>query len=106
METLKEAFCRRFSCPPDDFVRRALIASLYPQARLLTLFHGDRSERFGLDRSVVAYCGRLRAVGDVEQEVQEYANMPENRRFGRRVLRLRLSGRRLRQLAQTCLTGD
>ena len=38
METLKDAFCRKFSCAPEEFERRALIVALYPHARIFSSF--------------------------------------------------------------------
>lgn len=103
LETLKECYCRRFSCSPDEFESRALAASLYPHARVIASFSFGVSDAFMIDRSLVNYCGRLTTLREIDAELREYAGLPENRQFRRRTLRFRLSGRRLRRLAQECL---
>jgi hypothetical protein len=102
METLKDAFCRKFSCAPEEFERRALMVALYPHARIFTSFGGHRGERFAVDRAVVNYCGLLRSRVDINRELGEFAQLPENRKFSRRFLRIRVSGRRLQRLASLC----
>jgi hypothetical protein len=106
METLKEAFCRKFSCPPEEFERRALLAALYPHARIFTFLGSHHGDRFILDRAVINYCGSLRSRSDVSRELGEYAQLPENRQFSGRFLRIRVSGRRLQRLAAFCWSNE
>ena len=106
IESLKDAFLRKFSCPPDHFERRLLRATLYPHARWLTLFGGYRSERFTVDRALLNYCGRLCSLKEIDGELREYAGMRENRQFSRRALCLRVSGRRLRRVAALCFAPE
>lgn len=102
MPTFKEAYCEKFSCRPEDFGRRAFMKTLYPQALPLALLGGYRSSRFARDRVLIDYCGSLRSFKEVEAEIKEYTQLGENRRFLRRTLRLRVSGRRLARLAAEC----
>ena len=88
INTLKQAFCRTFSFPPEEFERRALLASFYPHARCLTFFGGNKADRFLLDRALVSYCGRLHSTSEVEGELREFATHEVNRQFQRRVLKL------------------
>ena len=102
MQTLKEAFCLKFSCPPEEFERKVFRAVIYPHAWPLTLFNGHRAQRFAIDRAIINYCGSLRSPKEIDAEVREYAQLGENRRFARRRLRIRISGRRLKRLASAC----
>ena len=102
MPTFKEVYCENYSCPPEHFGRQVFMKTLYPQARPLALFGGYRSARFARDRVLVDYCGTLRSFKEVEAEIKEYTQLGENRRFLRRTLRLRVSGRRLARLAAEC----
>ncbi len=102
-ETVQEAFCRTFSWPADDFSRLCLRATLYPHARLLVLFGGHKTDWLSPDRSLVDYCGALRSSRAVDLELRDFARLPENRHFARRVLYLHVSGRRLRALVARCL---
>ena len=61
METLKDAFCRKFSCAPEEFERRALIVALYPHARIFSSFGGHRDDRFVVDRAVVDFRSNRRS---------------------------------------------
>jgi hypothetical protein len=78
------------------------MVALYPHARIFTSFGGHRGERFAVDRAVVNYCGLLRLRVDINRELGEFAQLPENRKFSRRFLRIRVSGRRLQRLASLC----
>ena len=106
IESLKDAFLRKFSCPPDHFERRLLRATLYPHARWLALFGGYRTECFTVDRALLNYCSRLCSLKEIDVELREYAGMRENRRFSRRALCLRVSGRRLRRVAAICFAPE
>ncbi len=106
METLRTASCRKFSCAPEEFERRALAASLYPHAKIFDFLCRGRGGHFDIDRSMVNYCGSLRTLGEIEAELKEYARLRENGRFARRTLRVRISGRRLWVLAQQCFASS
>jgi len=101
-ETLKEAFCRRFGCATEDFNREIFMRTVYPVARWWARCGGYRSDRFVLDRALVAYCGTLKSLKEIDGELKEYASYRENGKFLRRTFRVRLSGRRLRRLAAEC----
>ncbi|MBI5770187.1 MAG: hypothetical protein HZA93_20595 [Verrucomicrobia bacterium] len=101
--TLQAAFCRKFGCTPDQFEQKVFLRSLYPHARLLTFFIGHRAESFALDRALVRYCGRLNSRAAIDAELREFARAPDNARLSRRLLRLRISGRRFRQLTSQIL---
>ncbi len=106
MESLQKAFCRKFSCPPEEFERKAFAAVVYPHVRIFLLLGGYRSDYFGPDRAVVSYCGRLCSRVELDRELGEFAQMPENRKFLRSVLRLRVSGRRIKRLAARCWASN
>ena len=97
-KTLRDAFCRKQACSDEDFLRRAFWRTLYPQAWPLALLAGHRAERFSADRALIAYCGRLTSLHQIDAELAEFSALV-NRSFVRRSCRLRVSGRRLKKLA-------
>lgn len=103
METFRDAYCRRFVCPPLEFERRVFFAVAYPHVRLLLMLGLYSTEHFSPDRALIAYCGILHSMRQLDDEVRDFARLPENRRFSRRVLLLRISGRRLKKLAAECM---
>lgn len=105
METFRQAYCRKFGCPAADFERRVLWAVVFPHVRLLLAMGMYSTDHFSPDRSLIEYCGILHSIRQVGDELHDFGRLGENRRFSRRVLLLRVSGRRLQKLVTECL-GD
>ena len=95
-ETFKERVCHHFELPPQLYGETVLRLTLYPHARWLRLL-GD-SEWLAPDRSFVAEIGRLTRWRGFSEIAWEFERVPQNRRFGRRSLRLRISVSRMRVL--------
>lgn len=100
--TLRQAYCQRHGCAENDFGPRFMAEVLYPQARLLMRLIGASALRFETDLALVTYCGELRTETEIENELRIFAVMPENQQFVRRVLKIRVSGRRFARLAERC----
>jgi hypothetical protein len=103
MATFAEAYCTRTACPPDKFSQRIFWRTLHwhalPFAPFLLL--GDYFES---DRSLIAACGRASRMREVVDETWGFPYHPQNSSWLHRHANLRVSTRRLRDLAATYLT--
>lgn len=95
-ESFQEAFCAQFGVPHGLYGATVLRLTLYPHARWLA---GLSSHRFlDADRSFIARVGRLTRWRSFAGEVLEFRGAPQNRRFLRRNVFLRVSVNRMRIL--------
>ena len=104
MPTFAESYCARTGCPPEEFSRRIFWRTLHwhawPFAPLLLL--GDYFES---DRSLINACGRASRMREVFDEARDFSYNPQNRSWLHRRANLRVSTRRLRDLAAHYLTA-
>lgn len=102
MPTFAETYCARTGCPPEKFSRsvfwRTLHWHAWPFAPFL-LF----GNYFESDRSLIAACGRTSRMREVIDEARDFPYHPQNRNWLHRRANLRISTRRLRDLAATYL---
>ena len=102
--TFAELFCSQYKLAPEDFNRVVFRRSLYAHARLIAglvgMLDGDFFEP---DRDLVRAVATLRRARDFPGEISEFVHHPANRRFARRVLRIRISAGRLRLIFKTTL---
>lgn len=102
MASIAERYCSHHDLAESAFARHALFRSLplharivYPLLRLLPDF-------FAADLEFVRNVGRAHSLRDFAIEAADFKQHPHNTRPVRRVLRLRVSSRKLRrQLAHT-----
>ncbi len=102
-KTLKEAFCERYKCPEDQYMRRAFRKCLYrralPFARILTALS---PEFFQVDLDVIERMGSARNWRELHAELRAFST---NSRLRTRPLRsqfhIRVSGNRIRRLAES-----
>jgi hypothetical protein len=95
-ESFQEIFCAQYAVPPDLYGVTVLRLTLYPHARWLA---GMNAQKFlAPDRSFIATVGRLTRWRGFAGEVHEFQCRPENGRFWRRRVRLRVSVNRMRLL--------
>ena len=95
-ETFKEKVCGHFDIPPERYGETVLRLTLYPHARWLRLFKA--SEWLAPDRNFVAEVGQLTRWRGFSEIAWDFQRAPQNRLFGRRALRLRVSVSRMRVL--------
>lgn len=103
MITFEESYCARHRCTPAQFRRRVFWLTLHRHALLfapLALLGGH----FEIDHELIAACGRARTLRELQEELKDHRNQPENARWLRRWLRLRVSTQRLRRLARQHLS--
>lgn len=94
--TFAEEFCARRNLAPEKYEEFVLNDSFYPAARLLRPVLMLKADFFAADHEFIRRVGRLKRLGGFEAEVQDFLYDPNNRGFLRRVLKLRVSARRLR----------
>ena len=98
---LKSLFCERFDCPPSNFESRALRKCRYFHARLIAPLLGllapGLRER---DLVFIDYFGKAKSRQEATAEIADlhYIDRAEPL-FARRTLRLRISIRKARKLA-------
>jgi hypothetical protein len=100
LATFGERFCARHSVAPGKYEETVLRRSLYPTARVLQPILMLKANHFAADREFIRGVGRLTRFSSFDSEAQDYLYHPNNRGFLRRVLRLRVSIRRLSRMVQ------
>ncbi|HVY70089.1 MAG TPA: hypothetical protein VHH73_09180 [Verrucomicrobiae bacterium] len=103
--TLQQRYCEQTGCPPGQFEEKifneCLPPSAMPLARLVRRF---RPHFFQSDFLAIRYCGEATSFQAIRSEIDSFAQ--ENRDRGgflRRNLKLRISGRRLMDVARQLL---
>lgn len=103
---LGELFCARHGVAPEHCEHEIFRRTLYPWARLvapiLTLLN---PQHFVPDYEFVQRTAKLRSRGKLQGEIVNFLEHPWNAGFGRKVLRLRISTRRMKQLVQVTFNG-
>lgn len=100
-------YCEHSGLPPDQFHRAVLRRTLYPHARLLApLIRFFKPSFFVADYDFVEGVGRVVNRRTFRLEVGDFQSCLENRRFSRRVLRLRVSVGRMAGLVERVLRED
>lgn len=99
-KNFRELYCARCRIEAKDFEQHLFLRALYPSARLLHRLLSEESRRrnFELDFEFVRAVGLLHSRRAFRDESSEFARDPANRGFLRQVLRLRVSGQRVRAI--------
>ncbi len=104
--TFAELYCARHGLEPDAYLPTVFRRALYPHTRLVvTWLRLMDSDYFAADYDLVQAAGRIRSLRDYAGDAVEFNHHPANQGVLRRVLRLRVSVRRLRALIRTTLPG-
>lgn len=102
-ENFQAAFCTQYGVPPMLYGATVLRLTLYPHARWLADTGPHRL--LAPDRSFIDNVGRLNRWRDFSGEAEAFQQLPENGRFWRRRLRLRVSIDRMRVLFSDVMGG-
>lgn len=104
VNTFRERYCFACDCRSDHFGREIFRRCLHPHAWLavpaLMLL---QPEFFAADRELIARVACARILGDINEEIRDYAHDLRNCNWWRGQAQLRLSTRRLRALARAHL---
>lgn len=104
MQNLREAYCARHGCPPEQFARRLFWEALYRHAVVAApLLLWLNYDYFSPDRSLIVHAGDATSVARIREEVRDYFWDSSNRGWLRRTLKLRISGQRLKQISRRYL---
>ena len=99
VETFAEFFCNQRRLPPERYRSAMLRCCLHRRALiflpLLSLFAPNH---FEADYELITGVGLMRTTEALNDEIHAYYDHPDNRRFLRRTLRLRVSVKRLRRV--------
>jgi hypothetical protein len=100
-----EKFCAAHNVHPADYQEAVLRRTLRPMARVLRPVLNLNRDYFASDRELIRDVGRLTRLEDFEAEAMDFSYNPYNRGLFHRVLRLRVSRRRLRALVRDTLNA-
>jgi len=97
-------FCSVKGIKPDKYEQAAFNEALYFHAKLLIglfsiLWPGYCTADYEFIRNV----GKLKRYRDFSHEAEEYAHHPSNQGFWRKVMNVRVSSKKLRNLVKTTL---
>lgn len=97
MPTIAERYCARHRIAADRFARRALFRSLPLQGQLLYPLLDMLPGYFDPDLEFIRDIGRARTLRHFAIDATDFKIHPDNARFPRRWLKLRVSSRKLRR---------
>ena len=101
MPNFEEIYCQRHHCDKGRFRRDLFWKCVPPHAiPLAWLFGGVRGSFFEADREMLAGVAVATRGERISDEVHDFFHHPANRRWLRRVLRIRMSTAKLRLIAQ------
>jgi hypothetical protein len=104
MKTFEEKFCEVSGCSREDFSRKIFWKCLHRHALLLApIILVFRSDYFAPDRELIAHLRRAEKMNDVWEEVRQYFVSPKYHGWLRRRANIRISARRLIELARDYL---
>lgn len=104
MKTFEELFCEAHGYSPAQFRSKVFWRCLTWRGKLFAVFLGGlMGEHFGPDRTFITGAGRATDMAQIRTEVRDYFEDPLNRGWLRQVADIRVSTRRLRNLARRYL---
>jgi len=107
MKTLAEIYCTEHRCAAARFDRRlfwrCLHRSALPIAPLALWLWPDR---FQPDWELIRSAARCSSLRELDEEIRDFTTNSANQHWWRRVARLRLSTRRVRQVARLHLPAS
>jgi hypothetical protein len=98
-KTLQELFIARHGCTPRQFRRRVFWRSLHWQALFLAPLLLP-ARHFSADFELIGACGSARSLDAIREEIQAFRHDPRNAGWLRRRARIRVSARKLLQMAR------
>lgn len=100
-------YCQRMGIGEDQFPQHLLVRALYPHARPLAgLLARFGRQHFQADYEFIEDVGHLVGLNGFSDAAQNYVDHFSNRGFTRRVLRLRVSVRRMLDLVRPVLPAE
>lgn len=105
--TLRETFCQHHKCAPADFERKVFWRCLYRHAvPLASVLRALDPAFFEEDATMIRQVGFATDLREVDASLKDYHYVNHARRHWLRTgLRIRVSGRRVRHLAEQVFAG-
>jgi hypothetical protein len=102
--TFAERFCRHHRIPPERYRFAMFCRCMYWRALILSpVLWLLRKEHFGADFELISNVGFICKREELDVEIDAYAMHVDNRNFSRRVLRLRISTKRVRHVVKSLM---
>jgi hypothetical protein len=101
--TFAAKFCFDRGLPIGDFAEKVFQACLYPHARQLVTFLRLIPGFFDVDMEFIQQAGRLSTKKQLEELILDFTDDRRNRRKLRSTLNIRISARKMRQVASPYL---
>jgi hypothetical protein len=95
--TFAEKFCAMHHVPASAYEKEMLSRSLYAPGKLIWRLVGSDAGCFAADREFIGAVGKLTSLHGFEAEMWAFTVNPENSRFHRLSLRMRVSSKRVYQ---------
>ena len=94
-------FCKRYKCPQEAFekaiLQRCVSPLVWPAVQIILLF---RRDYFSFDLELIEDMKKATSFAQVNQLISSYCSTPRQRSFVKLFFHLRVSKRRLKQLAR------
>jgi len=107
MKTFEESYCQATGCSVEEFPRKIFWKCLHrhalPVAPVILLFNSDY---FSLDRELIAEVRKAQKMNEVWEEVRQYFVSPKHEGILRRKANVRISARRLINIARSHLPSS
>jgi hypothetical protein len=104
MKSFEELFCEAHGCSAAQFQPKVFWRCLTWRGKLFAIFlGGSTGEHFGPDRTFITGAGRATDMAQIRTEIRDYFEDPLNRGWLRQVADIRVSTRRVRNLARRYL---
>ncbi len=101
--SIREAFCARYRCAPQDFDKKLFFKSLRLPARIISWLTGwYRPQSFNIDISLIQVIGDSRSEFEVNNRLAEFQDWNRlDRSFRRNWLKIRVSNARVKKVLQS-----
>jgi len=101
-KTFRESFCERFGCPPEEYEKRVFWKCLYRRSLpLAVLVHMFKRPFFNLDLQTIRQIGFARNTQEFRTELENFRYDYRMQGGLLRLLRVRVSGKRLMALLRS-----
>jgi hypothetical protein len=101
--TFAEKFCAQYQIPPQRYEAEMLKRSLYFPGKAMRLLVGREANYFAPDRDFIRGVGRLTSPRGFGAEVWAFTIDPENSRFHRLHLKMRVSAKKVYRVVSEIL---
>ena len=107
MPTYEQVYCAKHGCDRMNFRQKVFWACLPFHARLIAaVIGGFDASCFAADRDLIAGVSDATTMRGVREEIRDFFMDPVNMRWSRRMLKVRVSSKKLKSHAQQFLQEE